>query len=174
MGLIVSFNYAAGSNPGARRIIYNGNVNSVPSSGTFDGIDMETGEFRRFCRFRMTDIKKEDGYVVHLNQLPDGYNGDTLAQQYENDGKLAYHDKLNKVVVSLPSPIHKSTVPTVFGTKPSGSYVGLEFIKGNKAVQLKIFSNGNVQLVAYDNMLCTDCNNSPTAEHIIKALELVR
>lgn len=172
---IVSFNYGAGSHPGARRVVYDAKdsvLRTLKPGGTFEGIDMETGEYRRFSKNKISGIKKENGSIVQLSLLPGGYSGDTLVAQYKYDGKLAYHDTYNKVVVAVDWK--KAPEPTriqhfVLPAEKRPTY-GFGWDKGRNTIHL-VTEGKDIRLHQYGSR--SELIINPTAQELIDALKNV-
>lgn len=119
MGIVLSFKYAGGSNPGATRIVYDKDKTVLPRVGLVEGIDLETGSFRKFDTRKMRDVQHVTAVQVNLNHLPNSYTGYAIQSEYAKEGKLAHFDEQANVVIVVDKP------------KPSGTAIKFSNTQGD-------------------------------------------
>lgn len=98
---VITFNYSAGSNPGAKRTVF-----VTKSDGCHVwGYDLDREETRQFLVHKMSNEKSLKGVdlrIINTNNLPNGYSPDSLVDDYADEGYEAH--QYGSFVIALKRP----------------------------------------------------------------------
>lgn len=127
---------------------------------------------RYFCTSKMTNVVQLQGFAVQLAGVPSGFVAEDFIDGFEEDGKYAYHDEDNGLVVAcdVPAPIKppakKFQHNMQFGQK-NGYYVESTAGRGRVTIRESKSHNGEIVLIDRDWKV----TYSPTAQDVIDALQ---
>lgn len=154
-GDVVEFNYAGGSKPGAKRVVYvlNGGTSSYVRAWDFD-----KGELRTFTLSKISNhryLSDEEMNVISVDNLPKAV-ASTITRDFNNEGWKTY--KSGDMVVAVKPNI---SIDTTLKGSWYGRTISCTTKKGTK-ITLTIGGSNGVELSINDSPY----SHKPTIEEL--------
>ena len=166
MGIMLQFSYRGGSHPGKVRTVYEASLTALPRTGYFTGVDMESGEFRRFLVSSCQNLVTVPATEILMDRLPKTYKASQVVADYKAEGKLAIFDASNNRVVVVDKPKPSGTA-IKFSTSLVGGNPSI-YIDGKYGIVRLSAGPGGVQLYRDGTSQQTDAET--LLKHLTKVL----